>query len=167
MRDDHRAVLTHTDLFHTGIVVDDLEAAKAELGEALGVTWHDGGAEIRMIGDDGGRTVRSAYALSIEGPHHVELVQSIEGTVWTAAAPGQAHHLGYWVDDVTATSAALVERGASPIVAIAMADDRPPMCAYLRTKNGLCVEIVDAALREVLLPWETRSAAPTPTGAST
>ena len=154
MSDTDRAVLDHADLFHTGIVVDDLEAAKVELGEALGVTWHDGGAEIRMIGDDGAQTVRSAYALSIEGPHHVELVQSIEGTVWTATGPGQAHHLGYWVDDVAATSAALVERGAVPIVAIAMADDRPPMCAYLRTKNGLCVEIVDRALRKVLLPWE-------------
>jgi hypothetical protein len=154
MSDTDRAVLDHADLFHTGIVVDDLEAAKVELGEALGVTWHDGGAEIRMIGDDGARTVRSAYALSIEGPHHVELVQSIEGTVWTVAAPGQAHHLGYWVDDVAATSAALVERGAVPIVAIAMADDRPALCAYLRTPNGLCVEIVDNALRKVLLPWE-------------
>jgi hypothetical protein len=154
MSDNDRAVLDHADLFHTGIVVDDLEAAKSELGEALGVTWHDGGADIRMISDDGARTVRSAYALSIEGPHHVELVQSIEGTVWTVAAPGHAHHLGYWVEDVAATAAALVERGAAPIVAIAIADDRPPMCAYLRTKNGLCVEIVDRALRKVLFPWE-------------
>jgi hypothetical protein len=167
MSDNERPVLAHDNLFHTGIVVDDLAAAKAELGEALGVTWHDGGAEICLISDDGARTVRSAYALSIEGPHHVELVQSIEGTVWTAAAPGQAHHLGYWVDDVAATSAALVERGAVPIVAIAMADDRPSICAYLRTKNGLCVEIVDVALRKVLLPWEGRSTGPIRTGEST
>jgi hypothetical protein len=167
MSDLDRAVLDHANLFHTGIVVDDLEAAKAEYGEALGVTWHDGGAKVRMISADGARTVRSAYALSIEGPHHVELVQSIEGTVWTAAAPGQAHHLGYWVDDVTAASATLVERGAVPIVAIAMAEDRPPLCAYLRTANGLCVEIVDLALRKVLLPWESGSTAPTRTGGST
>jgi hypothetical protein len=53
-----------------------------------------------------------------------------------------------------------------PIVAIAMADDRPPMCAYLRAKNGLCVEIVDRALRRVLLPWEARTA-PIRTGGST
>src|SRR6266550_3512384 len=83
-------VLRHADLFHTGIIVDDLAAATEECGDALGLTWHEGGAEVRLLTADGARTVRTAYAMSKEGPHHVELGQSIEGTLWVAAAPGHA-----------------------------------------------------------------------------
>jgi hypothetical protein len=148
---DH-PILAAADLWHTGIVVDDLEAAKAELGLELGVNWRDGGAAVRLSTDDGTMTVQTAYALSLEGPHHVELVQSIPGTVWTSIAPGHAHHLGYWVDDIVAISAALIARGAVRLASVAMTDDAPPMCAYLRATTGLHVEIVDRRLRKVLLP---------------
>jgi hypothetical protein len=77
----------HANLFHTGIVVDDLASAKDELGDLLGVTWFEGGADVRVVTDDGARTVRTAYTLSREGPHHVELTQSIAGTLWTTTAP--------------------------------------------------------------------------------
>lgn len=145
-------ILRHEHLFHTGIVVDDLAAAKAELGHALGVTWNDGGAAVRMLTGEGASTVQTAYALSVEGPHHVELVQSIPGTLWTVAAPGQAHHLGYWVDDVVAASEALVAAGSERVVTIAIKDGRPPMCAYHRSTSGLYVEIVDVALKPILFP---------------
>lgn len=148
--------MRHTDLWHTGIVVDDLSAAMDELGEALGVTWYEGGAEVCMITDQGTRTVTTAYALSKEGPHHVELGQSIEGTLWQAPAPGHAHHLGYWVDDVVAASAALERLGSRRVATIAMTDDASPMCAYHRTTNGLYVEVVGRGLRHVLLPEERR-----------
>jgi hypothetical protein len=144
--------LQHADLWHTGIVVDDLAAAMDELGHELGVTWYEGGAEVRMITDDGARSVTTAYALSKEGPHHVELGQSIDGTLWTAPAPGHAHHLGYWVDDVAATSAALTALGSPRVATIAMTDDAPPMCAYHRARNGLYVEVVSRKMRRALLP---------------
>ena len=70
-------VVDHADLFHTGIVVDDLASAMEELGAILGVAWNTGGAEVRLTDAAGVRTVRTAYALSTAGPHHVELVQSI------------------------------------------------------------------------------------------
>lgn len=146
--------LRHADLWHTGIVVDDLAGAMTELGDELGVTWHVGGAEVRMITDDGVRTVTTAYALSKEGPHHVELGQSIEGTLWSVTAPGHAHHLGYWVDDVAAASGALAELGSPRVATIVLSDDVPPMCAYHRTANGLYVEVVSRRLRRVLLPEE-------------
>jgi Glyoxalase/Bleomycin resistance protein/Dioxygenase superfamily len=146
--------LRHADLWHTGVVVDDLAAAMVALGDELGVTWHEGGAEVQLITDDSVRTVTTAYALSKEGPHHVELGQSIEGTLWTVTAPGHAHHLGYWVDDVVAASAALVDQGSRRIATIAITDEAPPMCAYHRTPNGLVVEVVSRGLRRVLLPEE-------------
>jgi len=145
-------VVRHDDLFHTGIVVDDLEAAKEELGRSLGLTWRDGGADVRLTDADGVRTVHTAYVLSIEGPHHVELVQAIEGTLWTALAPGHAHHVGYWVDDVPAAAAELVRLGSEQVASIAIKDGRPPMCTYHRSRTGLYLEVVDRALRPVLLP---------------
>ncbi|XVQ07636.1 VOC family protein [Spirillospora sp. CA-255316] len=152
MSESEQGPLRHAGLFHTGIVVDDLASAQEELSDLLGVTWHVGGAEVRLITDGGARTVRTAYALSREGPHHVELCQSIDGTLWTATAPGHAHHLGYWVDDVASASMAMERRGSPRIARIAVADGAPPLCAYHRTKNGLYVEIVDLAFQPLLFP---------------
>ena len=144
--------LLPADLFHTGVVVDDLDAAKAELGARLGLTWSEGGADVVLITDEGTRTAASAYAMSREGPHHLELCQSVPGTVWTATAPGQAHHLGYWVDDVAAASAALADQGAPAVACVTVAEGRPPMCAYHRTLSGLLVEVVNRKMRSFLLP---------------
>jgi hypothetical protein len=145
-------LLEHHNLFHTGIVVDDLAAAKAEYGDALGITWYEGGAKVQLLTANGTRTVQTAYALSREGPHHIELVRSIEDTLWTATKPGHAHHLGYWVDDLAGACAGFEECGATRLAAVTMREDKPPICAYYLTSNGLCVEIVDHALRPVLLP---------------
>lgn len=155
MSENGQGPLRHTGLFHTGIIVDDLASARRDLGDRLDVTWHVGGADVRLMTDDGVRTVRTSYALSREGPHHIELCQAIEGTLWTAAAPGHAHHLGYWVDDVASASAALERLGSPRIATIAITDDAP-LCAYHRTKNGLYVEIVTRAAQPLLLPTEVR-----------
>jgi catechol 2,3-dioxygenase-like lactoylglutathione lyase family enzyme len=144
--------LQPVNLFHTGIVVKDLEAAKNELGDRLGLTWTEGGADIILLTDDGVQQVPSAYAMSKEGPHHVELALAVPGTVWTVTSEGQAHHLGYWVDDVRSSSAALVADGVAHVATVAMAVDAPPMCAYHRTASGLLVEVVSRGLRRVLLP---------------
>jgi hypothetical protein len=145
-------VLRTGDLFHTGIVVDDLAAARDAMGREMGLTWREGGAAVRLITEDGARTVHTAYALSREGPHHIELVQSIEDTLWTAPTPGHAHHLGWWVDDVGGAGAALRGRGAAHLGTVAMTDDAPPMCAYFRLTDGLCVELVDRGFKKILLP---------------
>jgi Glyoxalase/Bleomycin resistance protein/Dioxygenase superfamily len=152
MESNEENPLRHADLFHTGIVVDDLASARDELDGLLGVSWHSGGADVRLTTPEGTRTVRTSYALSQEGPHHLELCQSIPGTLWTASAPGQAHHLGYWVEDVGAASAALEHQGSVKIASIAIKDGAPPICAYHRTANGLYVEIVALASRPFLLP---------------
>lgn len=146
-----QGVLPHSDLYHTGIVVDDLASAVDEFGALLGVTWLEGGAEVRMLTDAGPRTVTTAYALSSEGPHHVELVQSIEGTLWTVGDSARAHHLGYWADDVVATSAALATRGYPRVASISFGDDdAPPICAYHQASDGFYVEIVSPTLRPLL-----------------
>ena len=145
-------VVSHADLFHTGIVVDDLASAKEELGAVLGLAWREGGADVRLTDATGVRTVQTAYALSTAGPHHVELVQSVPGTLWSVTAPGHAHHLGYWVDDVPSAAAELVRLGSEPVARVAIKDGRPPMCTYHRSPTGLYLEVVDRRMRPLLVP---------------
>jgi hypothetical protein len=146
-----RSPLVHADLFHTGIVVDDLEAAKAQFGLLLGLTWLEGGGVVQLLTPEGQSNVTTKYAISTEGPHHVELVQSVPGTLYTASGSSRAHHVGYWVDDVPAASAALVRTGLPNAVLISFGD-RPPITAYHEAGDGFYVEIVARSMKRLLFP---------------
>jgi hypothetical protein len=148
---NEQSPLSHADLYHTGIVVDDLASARERFGKLLGVTWLEGGGEVRFRSHDGVRAARTAYAISAEGPHHVELVQSVPGTLYTVAGSGQAHHLGYWADDVRVTSAALSGSGLPEVASIYFGDDDvAPICAYHQAGEGFYIELVSTAMRRVL-----------------
>jgi Glyoxalase/Bleomycin resistance protein/Dioxygenase superfamily len=143
--------LRPADLFHTGIVVDDLESAKAEFGSLLGLTWLVGGGDVPMLLEDGPRMVKMAYAYSSQGPHHLELLQSAEDTLWTVSGPGQAHHIGYWSDDVRSATALLTARGLPRVVNIGTYEENEfPAGVYHRAQNGLYIEILDRALLPVI-----------------
>lgn len=43
--------------------------------------------------------------------YHVEIIQSVPGTLWKPVAGSGIHHLGYWSDDVAADSAELAADG--------------------------------------------------------
>ena len=144
--------LVHDDLFHTGIVVDDLEAAKLEFGRLLGVTWLEGGGKVKLQTADDRSTVETKYAISAEGPHHVELVQSVPGTLYTTNGSTRAHHVGYWVDDVPAVSAALVRSGLTNVVLISFGGDRPPITAYHEAGDGFWIELVARSMQPLLFP---------------
>jgi catechol 2,3-dioxygenase-like lactoylglutathione lyase family enzyme len=145
--------LLHGDLFHTGIVVDDLEAAKEEFGRRLGLTWLEGGGKVAMHTAEGQSTVATKYAVSAEGPHHVELVRSVPGTLYTANGT-RAHHVGYWVDDVQAVSNALVRSGLANVVLISFGGDRPPITAYHEAGDGFWIEIVARSMKRLLFPQQ-------------
>jgi hypothetical protein len=144
--------LRFEDLYHTGIVVDDMVAAQAELSDVLGVSWGPQGTSEQPVWlVDGPRTVCFEYAYTSEGPHHLELVTTIPGTLWTVGSPGHAHHTGYWCDDVAGVSAGL-EASGLPVVA-KVGTDRPTGPAgvvYHRARSGLYVELVDRAVRAQL-----------------
>jgi hypothetical protein len=145
------ALPRHVDLFHTGIVVDDLVSAKEEFGDLLGLTWLEGEGDVPMFLADGPRMLKMAFAYSSEGPHHLELVQSVEGTLWTVPRTGHAHHVGYWSDDLGAASASLSARGL-PLVANmgTYMEDEFPMGVYHQADNGLYIEILDRALHPMI-----------------
>lgn len=149
--------LSHADLYHTGFVVDDLDAAQEQFGSLLGVSWLTGGGTVQIVTPDGSSVVDTRYALSAEGPHHVELVQSVPGTLYIASGSASAHHLGYWVDDVEAASQALEKCGLPCAASVGVEGSRRgPMAAYHRAGEGIYLEVVARFMRRVLFPEESQ-----------
>ena len=112
-------------------MVDDLEAAKQEFGALLGLTWLEGGGKVALQTAEGASSVVTRYAISAEGPHHVELVQSVPGTLTRTNGATRAHHVGYWVDDVPrprprSSRSGLTQRGADRLRRRSPADHRLP-----------------------------------------
>jgi hypothetical protein len=133
--------LSAADLYHTGIVVPDLEASMARLGAVAGYRWTTiQSAELTIRLADGERVLRLRYAYSLDAPH-LELVQEIPGTPWTATA----HHLGYFCEDVPATSKLLADLGFA-VESCAVVDGTPSLFAYHLDPSGARIEIVDRAL---------------------
>jgi hypothetical protein len=84
--------VTEQPFMQTGIVVPDIEAAKAELTAALGLTW--GPTRDREIGP-----WRIRVAFAFDGPPWIELIEGSPGTPWD---PSVAHmdHLAWWTEDL-------------------------------------------------------------------
>jgi len=73
-------------LYHTGIVVDDLEATMKWLSEVAGYTWTDVvTVEQQGVTPDGEITIPMKMAYSGSDPR-LELLQTVPNTVWTPAA---------------------------------------------------------------------------------
>ena len=147
------SAIIFSELFHTGIVVDDVDATKAELSDLIGVTWgFEGEMEQPVWFPDGGPSaVTFRFAYTAEGPHRLELVRPVPGTLWTVAGVGHAHHFGFWCEDVPAASAELARRGA-PLVAKIGVDtaDAPAAIVYHRPKSGVYLELIAAANRPLM-----------------
>jgi hypothetical protein len=145
-----------TGLFHTGIIVDDLEQAMSTMGEAFGLEW---APPIQTAGDihaRGGTAFReSLITYSLEGPHHIELIQQLDDTAWKMATGGpRIHHLGFSVEDLSAETARLEGLGYR-LEFSGMADDgsRAGMGYLHDPHGGLWVELVDLSLRRQLDTW--------------
>jgi hypothetical protein len=138
--------------FHVGIVVDDLDAALAQLTDLFGYRWCD---EIAVPTDvalpTGGRVVDFRFAYSMDAPR-LEIIQSIPGTLWTPVADSGVHHLGYWCDDVDGASAAL-ERSGLAREAAGVQPDGSATWAYHRAASGPRIELVSASLRPLMERW--------------
>jgi hypothetical protein len=136
------------DLYHTGIVVTDLESAMAEFNELLGVSWRRVcESEVAVVTPNGPEALRLRYVHSLEGPPYLELVESIPGTVWDAHGEGHVHHLGIAVADPPTIASALEAGGMTWIVS----DDRGEVAGstfcYFAAKCGPLIELVAPAAR--------------------
>jgi hypothetical protein len=149
-------LIRHSDLYHTGIVVDDIQKAKEEWRALAGIEWGpQGSAVVPCLVPGGPTTVTFEYAFSSEGPHYLELLQSVPGTLWATPAVGHAHHLGYWCDDVSGTATSMAGLGLQEVARVGTSSDaEPPHIVWLRPEQGPYIELVSRSVREVLFGME-------------
>jgi catechol 2,3-dioxygenase-like lactoylglutathione lyase family enzyme len=137
-----------------GIRVPDIRAAMDELGQGHGVTWCELQHRQQHIWTPAGGAIETElwFTYSKEGPVHLELLQGEPGTVWDTSQPG-LHHTGVWVDDVAATTSALVAAGWTLIGAQSSPDAGYGVYSYVQSPNGLVIEPVWSALKPRFEEW--------------
>ena len=148
-----QAPVRHEDLYHTGIVVEDLDAAIAEFTELFGLTWGPRlEFDLPVLFADGVREIPFRAIYNSQGPHHLELVQAVEGTLWTVPGAGHAHHMGYWATDVGAASRYLESKGLPRVAAIgAQSEQDTGRAVYHQGRAGAYIELVDPEGAEYIL----------------
>jgi hypothetical protein len=151
-------------LFHTGIIVDDLDLAMQEMGEAFGLHWVEpftAAGQIRIPdGNAAHRASRVTY--SREGPHHLELIEHVDATAWNAAPGGHyVHHIGFSVKDLPAEVRRLQSIGYDLQFSGIADDGTLARMSYLRARSGgLWIELLDASRRGQIEEWIAGGKAP-------
>lgn len=144
--------LNASDLYHTGIVVSDLEAEMARLHEIAGYRWTkpmSNDMTVRIEAEV--RRVQMSFVYSLQAPH-IELIQAVPGTPWVSAPGNAVHHLGYFTDTFSETADALQNSGFQLEVTADSPSSRPSLFAYFVDPAGVRFEIVD---RTVVGDWAT------------
>jgi hypothetical protein len=134
------------DLYHTGIVVPDLDAAMARLSALASYRWM---TPLRYTlpfrTANGTRELTSAAVYSLQSPH-VELLQEVPDSPWTAARGNSVHHLGYFTDNLTETARMLEDNGLIFEMTADVPGSELALFAYYIDAFGTRIEIVDRAL---------------------
>ncbi len=139
------------DLYHIGIVVDDLDATLRWLTDTAGYRWCEEYAGDQLVETPTGEiTIPMRFAYSMDAPR-LEILQSVPGTLWTPSSSG-IHHLGYWSDDVDADVDTLVAAG-HVVEAKVPVPDGTSMWAYCRAEGEARIELVSAMLRPIMEEW--------------
>ena len=137
------------DLFHTGVVVEDIHAAiaaytatGAEFTEVRDITMD-------VVLDGERRTEHMLAAYTKQGPPYVEFIQELAGDIWGPDALN-LNHLGYWVEDVERAAKEL-ERSGFTLRLLPAAT--PARIGYLSGPGNVWVELVAPAVRPSLDQW--------------
>jgi catechol 2,3-dioxygenase-like lactoylglutathione lyase family enzyme len=133
---------------HVGVVVDDMEAAKAffvELGLTLKGEWTAEGAWVdRVVGLEGVRA-DCAMVETPDGHAQLELVKfhAPAGPAGDLHAPSNAlglRHITFEVDDLDAVLARIPEHGAELVGEVERYENVYRLC-YIRGPAGIIVEL--------------------------
>jgi len=134
------------DLYHTGIIVPDLEAAMARLSTLAGYRWIAPLTyTLPFRTATGTRELTSTIVYSVQSPH-VELLQEVPNSPWIAAPGNSVHHLGYFTDDLAGTARMLEDNGLTFEMTADVPGSELALFAYYVDAFGTRIEIVDRAL---------------------
>jgi Glyoxalase/Bleomycin resistance protein/Dioxygenase superfamily len=134
------------DLYHTGIVVPDLDAAMARLSALAGYRWITPlSYTLPFRTASGIGEFTSTFVYSLQSPH-LELIKEVPGSPWLAAPGNSIHHLGYFTDNLAETAEMLQRNGFTFEATAAVSESDLSLFAYYVDAFGTRIEIVDRAL---------------------
>lgn len=90
--------------YHVCFVAPDLDAAMADLADAVGCAWHEPWDD--TLGEWAFRTT-----FSTGSPPYIELITGSAGSPWDAAPGARFDHLGYWTSSLRSGSQRLADLG--------------------------------------------------------
>ena len=124
--------------FHVGILVRDVEAARADFTAKLGMEFEPVHSQPIATGE----TTRFCY--SLQGPPYLELVEMTGTGSWSPEQPEGFHHIGVSDSSVAARCTAF----GNQVDLIAPGDDGSPRVVLTRPEalHGVRLEYFDAAI---------------------
>jgi Glyoxalase/Bleomycin resistance protein/Dioxygenase superfamily len=141
-------------VYHVGFVVPDLTEGIAAMEAILGVPF-TAPMELPMPvvhSSQGKHEITIRYAYSTQ-PAHVELIESVPGTLWDFDDPDRCHHLGVWTDDVAAESDRLAAMGMPATWWGQDEDTGHRFFSFHRTPFGFYIELVDSVAKPFYPSW--------------
>ncbi len=138
-------------MFHVGIVVPDVDAARVHFTDLLGIEWGailENDVDVRD-GDGNDLVVPNRICYSTEPPY-LELIQEVSGTPWVCNEHSNLHHIAFWSDALVADS----DHFSGLVCPLELRDDHgdalPSRFAYHRDPLGVRVELVNADMRATM-----------------
>jgi hypothetical protein len=141
--------------FHLGVRVSDIGEAMSELSRSFGLQWATPERRRRTVWlpGSGMHDTDLLMSMSTADPLHIELLVGTPASLWGAQSGAGPHHLGFWVDNVAATTQSLVEAGWVLEAARVPPDEGYGDFAYVRSPTGVLIEAVSRLAEPSLREW--------------
>jgi hypothetical protein len=150
-------------LYHTGVIVDDLDLAMNLWGAALGVHWAPPlTSTTPLLAPTGVEEREIRFTYSIEGPHHIELLEQLDPAPYLNLTGGRhIHHLGYYTPDLAGEAARLESLGLHCELSGVPVDGHVTRATFHinPVSPGMWIELVDESVKEFSYPWLAEAAA--------
>jgi len=153
--DDIANAVPGGEVFKTGFVVVDFEAALRDFRAWLGVDWTPvQQAPLTLETASGREEVSLRFAFAKQGPNLIEILEAQPHGYYAAPDGPYLHHVGRWVEDL-ATASRQLEAAGLPREAVGVdaQGNAPALFAFHKGAHALRVELVDSTSRESFEGW--------------
>lgn len=144
-------------MYHTGVIVDDLDEAMKLWGTALGLHWAPTlTSTVPLLCPTGIEPREIVYTYSLEGPHHIELLEQVNPAPYLNLTGGRhIHHLGYYTPDLPGESARLESLGLRrELSGVTDTGEVTRATFHINPVSpGMWIELVDQSVADVTDAW--------------
>jgi hypothetical protein len=148
--------MTITNLFHYGVLVQNLDEAIDRFGELMGMTFNPPTdiQLLRMVDpEEHELTFRATY--SKQGPPYVELIEATGSGLYDPSQGEGLHHLGLWDPSLALNKEDYLDKKHLEVDAEILTPDGGTFAWYAKPggAHGVRFEFIDEAARADLEGW--------------